>query len=390
MSIKLNIWPEYSEEDIKSVEDILRSSKVNYCNGDQGISFENEFKKYVGTNYSLTTANGTVALETAYSAINLKEGDELITSPRGYIATASMALQSGAKVIFADVDKNSGLITPETIEPLISKKTKAISVVHLGGWPARMTEILEIAKFHRIKVIEDCAQAHGAKINNQSVGSFGDIAVWSFCQDKIMSTAGEGGMITTNEKEYWNNMWSHRDQGKSQFLYEKQKNNIGFKWIHANTGYNYRLTEIQSSIGRNQLKKLDHWNLIRGKNANSFIKELSEEPIIRIPIFDPIEKQAWYKLYLYINPKVLSDGWSRDRIIHTIIGEGYPAFSGSCPEIYKEKIFSNNSFYRNTCLPTAKELGETSLMFLIHPTISKEQLESYIGVVKKTIRNASR
>ena len=387
---KLNTWPKYSEEDIQVVKNILLSSKVNYLNGCEGNLFENEFSNFVGTKYSLSTSSGTVGLDLAYSALNLKNGDEIITSPRGYIATASVPLRFGAKIIFAEVDRNSGLITPETIYPLITNKTKAISVVHLGGWPARMNEILKLAKSQDIRIIEDCAQAHGAKINGKSVGSFGDISVWSFCQDKIISTAGEGGMVTTNNKEYWEKMWSLRDQGKSRELLEKQKNNIGFKWIHENCGLNYRLTEIQSAIGRNQLRKLTQWNLAREKNALSFIKALSEEKLIRIPYPKVNERHGWYKLYVYLNSSELSENWTRDRVIESIQSKGYPAFSGSCPEIYKEKLFSKMEQFRDFRLPIAKELGETSLMFLVHPTISKSQIEGYINAVKETLNDASK
>lgn len=388
--MQINNWPYYSEEDIRSAGEILKSSKVNYWTGNEGINFESEFKQYIGTDYALATSNGTVSISLAYSAINLQEGDEIITTPRGYIAAASIALEFGAKVIFAEISKNSGLITPETIEPLITKKTKVIVVVHVGGWPARMPEIIQLANKYKLKVIEDCAQAHGAQINQKKLGSFGDISIWSFCQDKIISTAGEGGMVTTNKKDYWKYMWSKRDHGKSKQLYKEQQDNVGFKWLHANTGSNYRMTEIQSAIGRNQLKKLDLWIKIRSMNAKAFTKSLSNIELVRIPEIELEAKHAWYKFYIYLRREFLGNNWTRERIIVDIQKRGYPAFTGACPEIYLEKVFKKNNSYRNIHLPIARELGESSLMFLIHPTITKEQLDSYIQVVKETLIKASK
>ncbi len=388
--MKINNWPYFSEEDISSTKEILNSSKVNYWTGKEGINFESEFKQYIGTDYALATSNGTVSLLLAYSAINLKEGDELITTPRGYIAAASIALELGAKVVFAEISKNSGLITPETIEPLITRKTKAIAVVHVGGWPARMPEIMELANKYNLKVIEDCAQAHGGQINQKKLGSFGDISIWSFCQDKLISTAGEGGMITTNKKEYWEYMWSRRDHGKSQKLLMDQKHKVGFKWLHANTGLNYRMTEIQSAIGRNQLKKLDSWINLRSKNAKAFTQALSDIKLVRIPEIEKDAKHAWYKFYIYLRIEFLDNNWTRERIIKDIQNQGYPAFTGACPEIYLEKVFNKDDSYRNISLPIAKELGQSSLMFVIHPTITKVQLDAYIDVVKKTLLKASK
>ena len=255
-------WPFFDKEQIEAVNKTLESGKVNAFTGNQTKIFEEKYSKFLGSKYAIAVSNGTVALTTAYNALNLREGDEFITTPRTFIATSSAGLILGAKPVFADVDKNSGCITASTIEPLINKKTKAISVVHLGGWPAEMPKIVALAKEYNIPVIEDCSQAHGATINQKKVGTFGDIATWSFCNDKIITTGGEGGMITTSNPSHYEFMRSYKDHGKNLDLLvqnHKDHRSYEFKWLHENIGTNFRLTEMQSALGIVQLKKLPDW-----------------------------------------------------------------------------------------------------------------------------------
>ena len=267
----------------------------------------------------------------------------------------------------------------KSIEPLINNKTKAISVVHIGGWPADMISICKLAKSYGIPVVEDCAQAHGAKILHngefKSVGSFGDISAWSFCQDKIISTAGEGGMITTNDKKKWEFIWSLKDHGKNYNLVNKKDNKIGFRWLHESIGTNLRITEIQSAIGKIQLKNIDKTNKMREKNALYLISRLKKFKSLRIPIPSNDMKHAWYRLYVYLKIDFLSSDWSRNRIIHEINLLGYPAFSGSCGEIFREKCFKDYKINQN--LKICKELSDTSLAFLVHPNINQNELEKY-------------
>ena len=381
-------WPYYEKKQIEAVKNILNSGKVNRWTGEESIKFEEEFSNYHNSKYGVALANGSVSLTAAYSAIGIKDGDEIITTPRTFIATSSSAVMLGAKPIFADVDLDSGNISARTIEPLITKKTKVIAVVHLAGWPADMERICKLAKEYNLKIIEDCSQAHGAKINNQPVGSFGDIATWSFCQDKIISTAGEGGMITTNNEDYFNLIWSLKDHGKKLEALSKTGNNSGFRWLHESFGTNYRLTELQCAIGRMQLKILPKWIQIRERNAMILFQTLKEIKGLRIPLPDKSLTHAWYKFYAYINPNFLSTGWDREKIISAINKEGYPAFSGSCSEIYLEKCFINKGIKPNFELSNAKELGETSLMFLVHPTIQQNQMEKYAHKIKNVILKA--
>ncbi len=389
--IKLNLspWPKFDKEDIEEVSQVLCSGKVNYWTGDKGKEFEKKFADYVGTSKAIALSNGTVALSTAYLSLGLGEGDEFITTPRTFIATTSSGVLLRAKPIFADVDINSGCISAKTIEPLITKKTKVISVVHLGGWPANMEEICDLAKDKGIYVLEDCSQAHGAKIGGKSVGCFGNVATWSFCQDKIMTTGGEGGMITTSSSDIYSQIWEYKDHGKSLEAIENTKDKKGFKWLHESFGTNYRMTELQSSIGLLQLQKMKEWNNLRTKNAMIIYEAIENIPCIRVPLPNKNFKHAWYKFYAYIKPKNLLSDWSRDRIIYEITSRGFPAFSGSCSEIYLEKCFKSNKIAPKKRLYNAQLLGETSIMFLVHPTISNSEIIKYAEVIASVLKLAS-
>ena len=326
----------------------------------------------------------------AYSAIGLREGDEFITTPRTFIATSSCAVMLGAKPVFADVDKNSGSITAETIEPLINKKTKAISLVHLGGWPAEVEKICQLAKSYNLFVIEDCSQAHGAKIGNKHVGMFGDIATWSFCQDKIISTGGEGGMVTTNNEELFSKVWSLKDHGKNQNVINIVPKTREFRYIHDYIGTNMRLTEFQASIGRVQLKLISNWNKLRARNAKILFDSLKEFSSLRIPYPNNKINHAWYRFYTFVNNNNLKFGWDRDRLIYEINQRGVPAFSGSCSEIYLEKCLRNIDLSPPKRLKIAKNLGETSLCFLVHPTIDLDQINYCAEAIGDVLRKASK
>ena len=390
----LNTWPSFDADDISLASSILNSGKVNYWTGPEGKSFEKEFAEWIGVPYSVACCNGSLALSCAYLALGLSIGDEIITSSRSFIATASSAALLKLKPIFADVNINSGCITSETIAPLITPRTKAISVVHFAGWPADMDSICDLAKSYGLFVIEDCAQAHGARIlidgTWQSVGSLGDVSAWSFCQDKVMSTAGEGGMVATSNSKFWELIWSFKDHGKSWDAVNSSFQAPGFKWLHDNFGSNFRLTEIQSAIGRNQLKKMSDWTKLRLRNAHILINSLSILPVIRIPQPEYGFHHAWYKFYCYIDSEALSADWNRDRIISEINSLGYPAFHGGCSEVYLEKCFVRSDLTPKNHLPIARLLGDTSLMLLVHPTITFEQMHSYAKSVYSVLKSACR
>lgn len=389
-TLKIAPWPWFDSEQITVASGVLASGKVNTWTGNETTAFEQNFSAWCGSSHAIAMANGSLALSAAYLAVGLGLGDELITTPRTFIATASSAVLLGAKPIFADVDPNSGAITAATIAPVITPRTKAIAVVHLGGWPADMPAIRDLAHAHGIAVIEDCAQAHGACINGQSVGSFGDVAAWSFCQDKIMTTAGEGGMVNTSRPELWDVMWSFKDHGKTHEAVYGREHAPGFRWLHERFGSNFRLTELQSAIGRIQLQRLPEWTAIRTRNALLLAEALSDLPGVRVPLPPEHLTHAWYKFYAFVKPEVLADGWSRDRILSEIAALGYPALSGSCSEIYLEKCFHDAGLAPAERLPVARKLGETSLMFLVHPTITPEQMAAYSHAVRSVVQKACR
>ena len=388
--VNLAPWPHFDAEQIAAVSRVLASGHVNTWTGQETSAFEQDFARWCGSSHAIAIANGSLALSAAYLAIGLGPGDELITTPRTFIATASSAVLLGARPVFADVDPDSGAITAETIAPLITPHTKAIAVVHLGGWPADMPAICDLAQAHGIAVIEDCAQAHGAQIHGRSVGSFGDVAAWSFCQDKILTTAGEGGMVTTSSPDLWDAMWAFKDHGKTHEAVFARAHPPGFRWLHERFGSNFRLTELQSAIGRIQLQRLPGWTVARSRNAQLLADALAELSVLRVPVPPENIRHAWYKFYAFVKSEALADGWSRDRILAEIAELGYPAFSGSCGEIYLEKCFQDAGLAPLDRLPVARELGDSSLMFLVHPTIEPAQMARYVEAVRSVVARACR
>ena len=334
-------WPFYSTKEINAVKNVLLSKKVNYLTGEYGKIFEKKFAKYLSVKHCVAVSNGTVALELSLLAIGIKKNDEVIVTPRSYFSSASSIVKLGAIPIFVDVDINTQNITINSIKKNITYKTKAIICVHLAGYPCDMNAICKIAKSKNIKIIEDCSQAHGAKINNKNVGIFGDISAWSFCNDKIISTGGEGGMVSTDNSKYWKFVWTYKDQGKNFDKYfAKNKKNV-FKYLHDSIGSNFRMTEMQSVIGINQLANLDKNILLRNKYAK--LIELSIKDCSSV-ITTHVKKNythAFYRYYFFIDKKFLKKKWSRDRIIKSLNIENISCGSGSCPEIYLEKPFKS-------------------------------------------------
>lgn len=382
-------WPSFDQKTRSAVDSVLASGNVNYWTGSLVKEFEQEYSCWSGSLHSVACANGSLALSLAYLSLGIGPGDEVITTPRTFIATASSIVLLGAKPIFADIDINSGSITAASIEPLITSKTKAVSVVHLGGWPADMLEIINLCKSYGIFVVEDCAQAHGATISGRSVGTFGDVSAWSFCQDKIITTAGEGGMVCTNRPELWDSIWSFKDHGKTIQSIFKTQHPPGFRWVHDRFGSNFRLTELQAAVGLIQLHCLSEWTNIRAFNANLLILSLSKFSCVRVPIPSEMLTHAWYKFYAYLVPESIKSDWSRERIVNEINILGYPAFSGSCCEIYLEKCFVDAGLNPSERLPVAKFVGETSLMFLVHPTITPDIMEKYVSAICSVLQRAS-
>lgn len=389
MTNNIRNWPSFSKAEIQAVQKVLQSNNVNYWTGEECKKFEKEYSKWSNSVYAIALSNGTVALDLALKALKINKGDEVIVTPRSFIASVSSVVQSGATPIFADVDKLTGNLSAETIIKKITKKTKAIICVHLGGIPCELDPIMDLAKQHKIYVIEDCAQAHGAKYKGKSVGSIGDIGAWSFCQDKIMTTGGEGGMITTNNKAFWKSMWSFKDHGKDFDSVNRPNRDNKFKWVHDSFGTNFRMTEMQGALGRYQLKKMESWNKLRirnGKRIEKIFKNF-EDSIEFYEVPEHIHP-AYYRAYGYLKPEKLKKSWSRDLVVKKINQEGVPCFSGSCPEIYREKAFVKSKLAPSSRLSNAKLLGETSIAFLCHPNLRIKDLTTIEKKITKVFKSA--
>lgn len=384
----LATWPCFAEDEVEAAAAVLRSGRVNYWTGDEGRQFEREFADSVGRRYAVALANGTVALELALYALGIGPGDEVIVPAKTFIASASCAVIRGAVPVIADIDRDSQALTAESIRRVLSARTKAIIVVHLAGWPADMDAILELARERGLKVIGDCAQAHGATYKGRNVGSFGDVAAFSFCQDKILTTGGEGGMLVTDDPALWERAWSFKDHGKSYAAVHAPQVSSGFRWLHESFGTNWRLTGMQSAIGRIELRKLDGWVKTRRRNAAILTRSLGQIPGLRVT--PPPEEigHAYYKYYAFVRPERLREGWNRDRIMSAINGEGIPCFTGSCSEIYLEKAFSE-PMRPPTRLEVARELSDTSLMFLVHPSLSELDMVDTCAAVQKVLSFAT-
>ncbi len=382
-------WPHFAEDEIAAVDAVLRSGKVNYWTGQEGRDFEKEFASHCQVEHAIAVANGTVALELALAALGIGPGDEVIVSPRTFLATASAVVMRGAKPVFADVESVSGNISAETVEAVLTPATKAIIPVHLAGWPCDMDPLMELAAERGLKVIEDCAQAHGASYKGRPIGSIGDAAAFSFCQDKIMTTGGEGGILVTNSAELWECAWSYKDHGKSYEAVYRREHPAGFRWLHESFGTNWRMTEMQAAIGRLQLCKLPEWHRIRSRNSAVLSRCFRTVSALRVEEPAGQVEHAWYKYYVYVRPERLKAGWDRDRLMAEINAAGVPCFSGSCSEIYLEKAFDRAGLRPASRLPIARELGETTLMFLVHPTLTVKDMEFAGQAVEKVFAKAT-
>lgn len=381
-------WPSFSEEEADAVRDVVLSNKVNYWTGQECREFEKEFAAWAGTEHAIALANGTVALDVALQALGIGAGDEVVVTPRTFLASVSSIVNRGAVPVFADVDRDSQNITADTVRAVLTPRTRALICVHLAGWPCDMDPIMELASEHDLKVIEDCAQAHGARYKGRSVGSIGHIGAWSFCQDKIMTTGGEGGMVTTNDRELWSKMWSFKDHGKSWEAVYEREHAPGFRWLHESFGTNWRMMEMQAVIGRIQLRRMPDWHATRLANCERIWAVAETLKGLRVPEVPQEVAHAGYKCYVFVESAELAEGWSRDRILGEISALGVPCFSGSCSEVYLEKAFDGTGWRPAERLPVARELGETSLMFLVHPTLTVAEIEQTCAVLAEVMTAA--
>lgn len=368
-------WPSFTDEEADAVRDVILSNKVNYWTGREGRRFEQEFAAWAGCEYAVALANGTLALDAALKALDIGPGDEVIVTPRSFIASVSTVVNARAVPVFADIDRDSQNITAATIRAVLTPRTRAIICVHLAGWPCDMDPIMALAEENGLWVIEDCAQAHGAQYKGRSVGSIGHIGAWSFCQDKIMTTGGEGGMITTRDRTLWSRIWAFKDHGKAWEAVYEREHAPGFRWLHESFGTNWRMLETQAVLGRIQLRRMEQWQTKRQEYANRIWEAARAVPGLRVPTLPSSIRHAGYRCYVFVQPDPLRPDWNRDQILGEITARGVPCYSGSCSEIYLEKAFDDTGWRPKERLPVSKELGETSLAFLVHPTLSNAEIE---------------
>lgn len=381
-------WPVFDAEDAAAVESVLRSGKVNYWTGHHGRAFEREFATWAGAPFGVAVANGTLALEIALTALGVGPGDEVIVPAATFIATASAVASRGATPVVVDVDLARQSLTAESVTAAVTARTRAVIVVHLAGVPAEIEPIVQIAHAHDLRVVEDCAQAHGATSGGRGVGTFGDIAAWSFCQDKIMTTLGEGGAVTTADEELWRRCWELKDHGKSYAAAHESAPAPGFRWLHDRFGTNARLTEVQAAVGRRHLLKIDDWVRRRRANATALRAALQDVPGLRLPPVLPGVEPSWYRFYLHVRPDQLHPGWDRDRIVQAIHAEGVPCSFGGCTEIHRERAFRVFGA-PEPHLPRAAELGRTSLALLVHPTLDHGDIADTATAVRKVMNAAA-
>lgn len=383
-------WPVFGEEDIEAVSAVLRSGRVNYWTGEETRKFEQEFSAMVGCRHGVAVANGTLALEAALAALEIGPGDDVLVTCRSFVASASCCVMRGARPVFADVDPDSQNVTAETLEAALTPRTRAIIAVHLAGRPCEMESISRLAIHHGLAVIEDCAQAHGATYRGRPVGSLGDVAAFSFCQDKILTTGGEGGMVVTNREDIWRAAWSVKDHGKDWEAMNRRDGAAVFKWVHASVGTNWRMTEMQGVLGRFALRRLPRWLAQRRALAAHLDSRFADLPTLRTTPTPSHVEHAYYKYYAFLRPEYLKPGWTRDRVARAIQAEGIPCGSGICPEIYREAAFAHSVSAPTRRLPIARRLGETSLMFQVHPTLSHADMDDTCHAVERVLNAATR
>ena len=381
-------WPVFTDAEIAAVREVLASGRTNYWTGEQGHAFEREFAAAAGSRYAVAVTNGTAALEIALASLDIGPDDEVIVPAATSIATAGAVVRCGATPVIADVDFRTQCLTVESVEPLLTPRTKAIVVVHLAGHPAELADLLCLAGQHDLRVVEDCAQAHGARYFGEPVGGFGDVAAWSFCHGKILTTGGEGGAITTSDPSIWRRCWEFKDHGVNVSTVRQPKRGYGFRWLHDTFGTNARMTEMQASIGRVQLQKLPDWVKRRQANANALLGVLRELHGIRVEDPPAHVEHSYYRFYAHVRPELLRYGWDRDRVVAAINAEGIPCAHGGCTEIYRERAFEDLPGVPKR-LPVAAQLGETSLTLPIHPGLEQMDVTDVISAVTKVMRAAT-
>ena len=389
-SAPMPMWPAPGDAEVAAVEGVVRSGRINYWTGEEGRSLEREYAELTGHAHALGVANGTLALELGLRALCVGPGDEVVVPARTFIATAGAVVATGATPVVCDIDSDAGLMTAETVERVLSPRTRAVIPVHVGGWPVDMSPLLDLARDRRILVLEDCAQAHGATYRGRPVGALGHAAAFSFCQDKIVP-AGEGGLLLLDDDEAFERAWSYRDHGKSRqkSLTAAQSPGSAYQWLVDDFGTNWRLDELSAALGRAGLRLLPEWHAARTLNAARLAQALARVPGLRVPLPPSEVEHAFYRLYALVELDALAPGWDRDRIVSAVIAEGTPVQYGTCAEIYREEAFRRAGLAPAERLPGAAAFHESSLAFFIHPTLGEADIDDTAAAIAKVMEVAT-
>ncbi len=382
-------WPVFTDEMVEAAAAVLRSGRVNYWTGSEGKNFEKEFANWVGARYGVALANGTVAIEAALHAIDIQPGDEVVVTPRTFVASASAIFRMGGVPVFADVDRDSGNLTAATVEAVLSKRTRAVVAVHLAGWPVEMGPLMDLAAEHKLFVIEDAAQAHGAMLDGKMAGSLGHLCAFSFCQDKIITTAGEGGMVTCDDEDFFKRVWAFKDHGKDYDRVFHEEHPPGFRWLVEDFGTNLRMTEVQAAVGRLALSEIASWLASRRRQAGLLIAHLEDCEAVRVPIPRAGIVHSYYRFYCYLRPERLAPGWDRDRVVVALNELGIPVQQGGCSEIYRERAFERHGLVPAAPLPVARELGECSMVIPVHQALSDEDTRRECAALTEVLSAAT-
>lgn len=367
MSISmLDLKAEYAS--IKAEVDTSLSAVLSsgaFILGPNVSSFEKEFAGYIGTKYAVAVASGTDALFLSLKALGIGEGDEVITTPLTFFATAEAISYTGAKPVFVDVDPMTHNIDPSKIEKAVTKRTKAVLPVHLWGLPADMAQVMEIANRHGLAVVEDCAQSAGAVYKGKKTGSFGAAGCFSFFPTKNLGCYGDGGMITTNDDN----------------IYEKLKllhlHGSKSRGVHEMIGYNSRLDEIQAAILRIKLKRLDIWNAARRKNAEYYSSQFS-----KLGIKCPAEPSGTEHVY---HQYTIETG-EREKTIESLKAAGVSAFVYYPNPLHLQKAYDGLG-YKKGDLPASEMIGERMLSIPVHPFLSEEEKKTVAEAFKNFRQN---
>ena len=369
-------WPYYAPDEVAAVVEVLESGRVNQWTGDDVARFEAAYAEALEVPHCIALANGTLALEAALAAFDIGPGADVLVPARSFAASATCVLARGGRPRFVDLADDSQLVSVETLEAARTPETRAAIIVHLGGAMPDMIAICAWAESKGIVLIEDCAQAHGASWAGRPAGAWGDAAAFSFCQDKIITTGGEGGLLTTHDDAAFRRAWSVKDHGKSYARVFEATHPPGFRWLIESAGSNWRMTGMQAAIGLRQLAKLPEWNAKRTAHAATLERTLASVEGLRFESRPEALHHAWYRAYAYLDGEAMP--WVlRDRILELLAAGGWPAQSGVCPEIYRERVFAEAGFAPTQPFARAAALGSSSLAFSVHPNCSDAQIEAY-------------